>query len=40
MFRVGNELIEQLGCELASDRFDLTCELAFLGGELQDAPGD
>jgi hypothetical protein len=24
-------LVEQLRCELAGDRFDLACELAFLG---------
>ena len=33
-------LVEQLRCELARERFDLACELAFLGGQLQDAAGD
>ena len=33
-------LVEQLRGELAGDRLDLACELAFLGGELQDAAGD
>ena len=33
-------LVEQLRCELASERFDLACELAFLSGQLQDASGD
>ncbi len=33
-------LVEQLWCEFAGERFDLACELAFLGGQLQDAAGD
>ena len=33
-------LVEQLRRELAGERFDLACELAFLGGQLQDAAGD
>ena len=33
-------LVEQLRCELAGERFDLACELAFLGGQLQHAAGD
>ncbi len=33
-------LVEQLRGELASDRFDLACELAFLSGQLQHPPGD
>jgi len=33
-------LVEQLRCEFARDRLDLACELAFLGGDLQDASGD
>ncbi len=33
-------LVEQLRCELAGGRFDLVCELAFFGGQLQDAAGD
>ena len=33
-------LVEQLRCELAGERLDLACELAFLGGQLQDAAGD
>jgi hypothetical protein len=33
-------LVEQLRCELARDRFDLACELALLGDQLQDASGD
>src|SRR2546423_14221340 len=33
-------LVEQLRCELASDRLDLACEFAFLSGQLQDASGD
>ena len=33
-------LVEQLRGELARDRFDLGCELAFLGGQLQHAAGD
>ena len=28
------------GCQLARERLDLGCELAFLGGQLQDASGD
>jgi len=28
-------LVEQLWCELAGERFDLVCELAFFGGQLQ-----
>jgi len=33
-------LVEQLRCELASDRLDLAGKLAFLSGQLQDASGD
>ena len=33
-------LVEQLGCELAGEPLDLACELTFLGGQGQDAPGD
>ena len=33
-------LVEQLRCELAGERLDLACELAFLGGQLQDSAGD
>ena len=33
-------LVEQLRCELAGECFDLACEFAFLGGQLQDAAGD
>ena len=33
-------LVEQLRCELARERLDLACELALLGGQLQDASGD
>ena len=33
-------LVEQLWCELAGERFDLACELAFLGGQLQHPPRD
>ncbi len=33
-------LVEQLRCELARERFDLACELALLGGQLQHAAGD
>jgi hypothetical protein len=33
-------LVEQLWCELAGERLDLACELAFLGGQLQHAARD
>ena len=33
-------LLEQLRCELAGDRLDLACELAFLSGQLEHASGD
>jgi hypothetical protein len=33
-------LFEQVWCEFAGDRFDLPCELAFLGGQLQHPAGD
>jgi hypothetical protein len=33
-------LVEELACEPAGERFDLACELAFLGGQLQHPPGD
>jgi hypothetical protein len=33
-------LAEQLRGELAGERLDLLCELAFLGGQLLDASGE
>ena len=33
-------LVEQLRREFARERFDLACELALLGCQLQDASGD
>ena len=33
-------LLEQLRRESAGERFDLACELAFLGGQLQQSAGD
>ena len=33
-------LVEQLRCELAGERLDLAGELAFLGGQFQDAARD
>src|SRR5207253_9336337 len=33
-------LVEQVWCESARDRFDLACELAFLGGQPQQPAGD
>ena len=33
-------LLEQLRRQLARQRFDLACELALLGGQLQDASRD
>ena len=33
-------LVEQLWREFAGERFDLACELALLGGQLQDPAGD
>jgi hypothetical protein len=38
--RSNTGLVEQLRRELACERFDLACELALFGGQLQDASGD